>query len=517
MPTTYAAPAVYVEEVPSGVRTITGVATSIAAFVGTAARGPVDWATRVDSFGDYARIFGGLDIGSPLSYAVKQFFDNGGGTALVIRVVNDADPATISFGTGADAPNNALPLVAASPGTWGNRLRASVDHKTKDTSNTDLFNLTIQELDDNDQVVDTEKFFNLSISDADPLYVAGTLEQRSRLVRVARDDDGNWSVPNVRPSETADPVEATADSGTAGAAVTETELAGDEDEKTGVHALLNVDIFNLLVIPPLPGANSAPASVYQAALKLCASRRAMLLVDGGDGDVSQVPGQVSGLGLGGVPNTRNAAAYWPLVVMTDPLRGGTTPFPPSAAVAGVIARTDATRGVWKAPAGTEAAVSGALGVSRPVGLPESGQLNPLGINTLRSIAPFGNLVWGARTLAGADQLADDYKYLPVRRLALYIEESLFRGTQWVVFEPNDEPLWSQIRLNVGAFMQGLFRQGAFQGKTPAEAYFVKCDKETTPQADINLGIVNIAVGFAPLKPAEFVVIKIQQIAGQIQT
>jgi hypothetical protein len=146
---------------------------------------------------------------------------------------------------------------------------------------------------------------------------------------------------------------------------------------------------------------------------------------------------------------------------------------------------------------------------------ENGQLNPLGINCLRSFPVFGRVVWGARTMRGADQLADEYKYVPVRRLALYIEESLYRGTQWVVFEPNDEPLWAQIRLNIGAFMNNLFRQGAFQGKTPQEAYFVKCDKETTTQNDINLGIVNIVVGFAPLKPAEFVVIKIQQMAGQI--
>jgi phage tail sheath protein FI len=145
-------------------------------------------------------------------------------------------------------------------------------------------------------------------------------------------------------------------------------------------------------------------------------------------------------------------------------------------------------------------------------------LNPLGVNCLRFFPPvIGRVVWGARTVRGADQLADEYKYVPVRRLALYIEESLYRGTQWVVFEPNDEPLWAQIRLNVGAFMQNLFRQGAFQGTTPRDAYFVKCDKETTTQNDINLGIVNIVVGFAPLKPAEFVIIKIQQIAGEIQT
>jgi Bacteriophage tail sheath protein len=148
---------------------------------------------------------------------------------------------------------------------------------------------------------------------------------------------------------------------------------------------------------------------------------------------------------------------------------------------------------------------------------ENGQLNPLAVNCLRAFPVIGRVVWGARTLRGADQLASEWKYLPVRRLALFIEESLFRGTQWVVFEPNDEPLWAQIRLNVGAFMQGLFRQGAFQGSSPREAYFVKCDKETTTQNDIDQGIVNIVVGFAPLKPAEFVVIKIQQIAGQIQT
>jgi phage tail sheath protein FI len=186
-------------------------------------------------------------------------------------------------------------------------------------------------------------------------------------------------------------------------------------------------------------------------------------------------------------------------------------------VAGVMARTDTTRGVWKSPAGLDAAINGIQGLDVALNDGENGMLNPLGINCLRVFPVNGRVVWGARTLRGADQLADEYKYVAVRRTALFIEESLYRGTQWVVFEPNDEPLWAQIRLNIGAFMQNLFRQGAFQGRTPREAYFVKCDKETTTQTDINLGIVNIIVGFAPLKPAEFVVIKIQQIAGEIPT
>jgi phage tail sheath protein FI len=141
----------------------------------------------------------------------------------------------------------------------------------------------------------------------------------------------------------------------------------------------------------------------------------------------------------------------------------------------------------------------------------------MGINCLRTLPVYGNVVWGSRTLHGQNDRGSEWKYVPVRRMALFLEESLYRGTQWVVFEPNDEPLWAQIRLNIGAFLQGLFRQGAFQGRTPREAYFVKCDRETTTQADINLGIVNILIGFAPLKPAEFVVIKIQQIAGDIPT
>jgi uncharacterized protein len=207
--------------------------------------------------------------------------------------------------------------------------------------------------------------------------------------------------------------------------------------------------------------------------------------------------------------------------LADPLlENRLADFAPCGVVAGVISRTDAERGVWKAPAGIDAALGGVFDFSvagTPANLDdaENGALNPLGVNCLRSLPGIGPVAWGARTMDGRDILASQWKYLPVRRLALYIEESLFRGTQWVVFEPNDEPLWAQIRLNVGAFMQGLFRQGAFQGATPRDAFLVKCDRETTTQDDIDRGVVNILVGFAPLKPAEFVVIKIQQLAGAI--
>jgi phage tail sheath protein FI len=291
---------------------------------------------------------------------------------------------------------------------------------------------------------------------------------------------------------------------------------GKEAAKTGLYSLEKTDLFNLLCIPPYLSNSNVDSSVVTAAAAYCEKRRAMLLVDAPSGwnDKDKAKqGIVGGVGT----TSKNSALFFPRLKLPNPLHDNQAEeFVPCGAVAGVFARTDTARGVWKAPAGLEATLQGVPGLSVPLTDAENGELNPLGINCLRSMPPAGRIIWGSRTLQGDDRLASEWKYVPVRRTALFIEESLYRGTQWVVFEPNDEPLWAQIRLNVGAFMQNLFRQGAFQGSTPREAYFVKCDKETTTQNDINLGIVNIVVGFAPLKPAEFVIIKIQQIAGQIE-
>jgi uncharacterized protein len=302
------------------------------------------------------------------------------------------------------------------------------------------------------------------------------------------------------------------------------DYLGDQAKKTGIYALLAADLFNLVCIPPDTRGGDTDLNVYAHVLNdICVLRRAMLIVDSPAAwsGIAATAANTAAAGLSTLnltgDNARNAALYFPRVIETDPLSNGQQDtFVPCGIIAGIMARTDSQRGVWKAPAGLDASINGIVGFDVELKNEDSGILNPLGINCLRSFPPAGGrVVWGARTLRGADQLADDYKYVPVRRLALYLEESLFRGTQWVVFEPNDEPLWAQIRLNVGAFMHDLFVQGAFQGSTPQDAYFVKCDKETTTQNDINLGIVNIVVGYAPLKPAEFVVIKIQQIAGDI--
>ena len=295
------------------------------------------------------------------------------------------------------------------------------------------------------------------------------------------------------------------------------------DGKKGLKALEQLftvgGLFNLLCIPRLSSEDDLAASVLAEATAYCETRRAMFIVDPPKTWTAVATARTRfGSDTDNLPRSRNAAVFFPRLRQPDPLKDGQLDsFAPSGLVAGVFARTDSQRGVWKSPAGLDAPLVGVSALSVPMTDDENGLLNPLGINCLRTFPVFGRVVWGARTLRGADDYADEYKYIAVRRTALFIEESLYRGLKSVVFEPNDEPLWAQIRLNVGAFMHNLFVQGAFQGSTAREAYLVKCDAETTTQNDINIGVVNIVVGFAPLKPAEFVVIKLQQLAGQIET
>jgi phage tail sheath protein FI len=305
-----------------------------------------------------------------------------------------------------------------------------------------------------------------------------------------------------------------------------TDLIGDPAAFTGIYALQKVDLFNLLCIPDATRANPSDPNaldpsvnlnaIAAAAIALCDQRRAMLLIDPPP-NVNTVASAVDWKSSGLAVVNPNGAAFFPRLRLPDPLNGyQLRTFAPCGVVAGVYATTDSTRHVWKAPAGTAASLSGVQSMVYKLSDAENGLLNPLGLNCFRSFPVYGAVLWGARTLVGADANPNQWKYVPVRRTALFIEQSLYNGTQWVVFEPNDEPLWAAIRLNVGSFMQNLFVKGAFQGSTPAQAYFVKCDGETTTQADIDLGIVNILVGFAPLKPAEFVVIQIAQITAQAQ-
>ena len=274
-----------------------------------------------------------------------------------------------------------------------------------------------------------------------------------------------------------------------------------------------IDLFNLMLLPHDADPAQPTRDLYGPASVFCQNKRAFLLMEPpADWVDSQSAGNaVDDLRLGLVND--HAAVFYPNITVND--NGRYKNVGPAGAIAGLMARIDSSRGIWKAPAGTEASLRGVVGLQHQFSDGENGVLNPRAVNTIR-VFPNGIVNWGARTMDGDNDFGSEYKYIPIRRLALYMEESLYRGLKWVVFEPNDEPLWAQVRLNVGAFMHGLFRQGAFQGTKPKDAYFVKCDSETTTQADRNLGIVNIVVGFAPLKPAEFVVLSLQQIAGQLE-
>jgi phage tail sheath protein FI len=530
MPGTYTYPGVYIEEIPSGVRTIVGVSISDTAFVDFFPRGPLDEAVRITSFGDFERVFGGVHPWSEASYAIQQFYLNGGQVAWVVRVeVGNPQTAQLTL-KGGSPLQDTLTVKAKNPGKWGNNLQVAVVQPLGSTK----FNLLVREVvtvGTRQQVVNSEAHLNLNMDKTDKRYAVNVVNDASNLVQLVDVSLGEMplAVPPTDSGGARDSDFQRLIGGSDGdvrdtngnlvdAAAFGNALRGNPTAKTGMYALDKIApyIFNILCLPAAANLDATNmSSVYSDAEKYCLDKRAFLIVDipsSEDTPKKMTDWMTKNDGL----RHRNAAVYFPRLSIPDVVNEGRPRnVGPSGTLAGVYARIDSTRGVWKAPAGTEAALRGANLTIKLTDL-ENGGLNPLGINVLRNFPIFGNVGWGARTLEGADQQASEWKYIPVRRIALYIEESLYQGLKWVVFEPNDEPLWAQIRLNVGAFMHNLFRQGAFQGKTPREAYFVKCDSETTTQNDIDQGIVNILVGFAPLKPAEFVVIKIQQIAGQIQ-
>ena len=449
----------------------------------------------------------------------QAIFQHGGSEAVIVRVFNGtiaSSTSTITLGTG----GSDLVLEAAGPGLWGSALRATVDHDTSDPSDTTLFNLLIEELDapGSSTVIAAEQFHNISTVATHSRFVDTVLNAQAALVNVRTSTDED-AVP------TEGVVTAVGSDADDGDDITDAEITGRRDERRGIYALDDADLFNMMCIPPLTRSTDVADGTWAIAANYCQERRAMLIIDSPSAWTASPDTAISDAEIG-VNNLRgtvgnataiNAMAYFPRLRMPDPLsENRLADFAPCGAIAGITARTDLQRGVWKAPAGRAASFSSVQGLTYTMTHAQIGVLNPVGLNCLRSLPVIGHLVWGSRTLAGANQLASQWKYVPVRRLALFLEESLLRGTQWVIFEPNEERLWGQIRLSIGAFMQTLFRQGAFQGSTANDAYLVKCDRQTTTQNDIDRGVVNIVVGFAPLKPAEFMFVRLQQMAGQIE-
>jgi Bacteriophage tail sheath protein len=669
-------PGVYVQELPAQSRTITGVATSTAGIVGTFGKGPVNEAVQIFNFGDFEREFGGLNRQHEASYAVWQFFLNGGGMMWVVRVAETANLVVANNAAAAslmvlDTGGGNLFTVTAgrrvradsavNPGTWGNNIRLEIDYKTLDPAT--RFNLTVSEVVINDGRTEErlrEEYRNLTFDPADSRFATDFVNVSSQLVQielpgappaigtlpavtghlgdpvpmpgvaltigdfqdvsvtlefvdptnaitsaigpVAVDIAANTPVPttiagiaallqsairalardpaleaaaNFDPSQRpyfagaivevvdgpilgdrhlrilpgsgarpfspntrfsfagadlanygltggqVNPLQLSLFNGADGLVMnatfdqvltSETVFRGSAAAVSGIHAFNDVDdVIGMFFVPEaaLLTPNNMRA-VYSELIAYATDRRAMAIVDVGINDDSLEEMQ-SWLDDNALLRSANACVYCPRPLIPDPRNNGALrSVAASGSVGGLWAETDATRGVWKAPAGIEARLDNVPTLATAFSNEQQGVLNTLGVNCLRTFPVFGNIVWGARTLDGADALASQWKYLPVRRLFLFLHETLYRGTQWVVFEPNDEPLWSQIRLSVEAFLNGLYRQGAFQGTSAREAYYVKCDSTNNPQADIDAGIVSIEIGVSPLKPAEFVILKFRQ-------
>jgi hypothetical protein len=422
-------------------------------------------------------------------------------------------------------------VTANSPGSWGKSLQVGVG-KVGEAAN-GRFDLVVRRVGDVGgvkKVVTYEVHTDLSLDATDARYAERVVNNTSALVTLTRLGTGKGLTPTITKEgrsvrdpavindlapENVKEFTPLGGNGSDGGKLTGADLAA------GLEPLKRIEpaVVNLLCIPVAATLDAEPAAAAAITLagavaKFCEAYRCFYLVDmpAWAGTPEKAKTWLDAYSGG---KDRNAAVHFPHLTIVNPdpgAKGALVDIPSSGTMAGVYARTDSDRGVWKAPAGT---LTQLRGVVAPAGLKlndqDSAALNPLGINVIRNLPVYGTVSWGARTLFGADAMTSEWKYTPVRRTALYIEESLVQGLRWVVFEPNDERLWSQIRLNVGAFLQSMFRQGAFQGLTPRDAYLIKCDSATTTQADIDRGIVNILVGFAPLKPAEFVIIQLQQL------
>lgn len=482
-------PGIYIQEVENPITTITGVSTSVTGFIGRARKGLINKTVTIFSFSEFEKIFGGLWYDAPMSYSIYQFFLNGGKEAVIVRAAKEESTASATFeGTGID-------LVASNAGTWANRLKVKI-------SKVNGSKITIQVIIDSDIV---EEFINVELNPDSQFFIGTKLETESTLLRLKDGIDAAMSIPK-------EGEEIALTHGTDGVIIGSEQIKGVENLKTGIHCFDEKNIINLMVVPPFGPDNEIDSETFDEVAKYCQKRRAMLIVDSPITWISKDAGYEGMKNYDAITPHTNAAIFFPRIMMADPLEDGLVrEFTPSGVIAGIFARTDAERGVWKSSAGNEAVLKGTVDLAVNLTEDENGILNSLGLNCLRNFSS-GIVIWGSRTSVREDNSASQWKYIAVRRTALYIEQTLEQNLGWVIFEPNDEPHWAKIRMSVGSFMQNLFKQEAFQGSSPNEAYFVKCDKETTTQDDIDKGIVNIVVGFAPLKPAKFVVIKIQKIA-----
>jgi phage tail sheath protein FI len=507
----YLSPGVYVEEAPGGPRPIESVGTSVAAFVGFAEKGPFHTPTLVTNWSQFVQAFGEFVDGSYLALAVYGFFANGGGIAYVIRIGDRDKPAGggAAGGRAGELPGGepvALGTfkVAARPGA-GPDLTVEVTAPDGENVPEDRFTLVVRE-----GGREAERF-DVSAKKSTKNYVVGQVREKSSLIVVT---EGAAAGALTRPQRQSVYLPAAAPPPGTGAALPAVlgpdEYIGSAENRTGFGALEAIDEVTMLAVPDLMAAHQSGlidaegVKTVQLAMithcELMGDRLAVL-----DPPPGMTPRQVREWRLEGAGfDSRYAALYYPWIKVFDPAAGQHRLMPPSGHVLGVWSRNDTERGVHKAPANE--VVRGAVDLQTTVTKGEQDLLNPIGVNCVRAFPGRGIRIWGARTLSSDPA----WKYVNVRRLFNYLEESILLGTQWVVFEPNDEYLWSTIRRNISAFLMEEWRRGALFGATANEAYYVRCDAETNTPRTIDTGQVICEIGVCPVKPAEFVVFRLAQ-------
>ncbi|WP_326948725.1 phage tail sheath family protein [Amycolatopsis sp. NBC_01307] len=498
----YLAPGVYMEEVASGSRPIEGVGTAVCAFVGFAEKGPLDEPTLVTNWSQFTQVFGDFVTGSYLAPAVYGYFLNGGGVAYVVRVGSDGESKPVAAraevpAIGGDG-KRAFTVRAIEAGADGEQLSVEIGEAGENTD--DNFKLVVKRAG---EVVET--FDNVSMKRGSN-NVATTVKQRSKLIAIEEaKSSGAVAVPQKNELV---PL--------AGVVAEQSQDVGAQDyvgnaaERTGFAGLEAIDEITMLCVPDLMASHQQGAidldgvKAVQLAMiahcELMADRVAILDTPPGLGaqQVKNWRTEITGY------DSKFAAVYWPWVKVMDPVGGRPVHVPPSGYVAGIWARNDATRGVHKAPANE--IVRGAISLELSITKGEHDLLNPIAVNCLRSFPGQGIRVWGARTLSSDPE----WRYLNVRRLFNFVEESILQGTNWVVFEPNDPKLWDSVKRTITMFLRGVWRDGALFGRTPNESFFVKCDEENNPAEARDQGILTVEIGIAPVKPAEFVVFRISQ-------
>jgi len=509
----YLSPAVYVEELPSGVKPLEGVGTSTAGFVGHAVKGPVGIATPINNFGEFQTKFGGVSSNALLLFAVKAFFDEGGRSCYVVRACHydNADhptavSATRSYNAVGDANQAALRIDATSPGTWGNDIGVIVQHPATPPG---VFRLQVFQ-----SGVPIETFDGLSMDSALNDYVTTRINGRSQLITVADQipTASALSAADRRPAPTATPIPDPLQNGDDGlSGLTADDYVGKPSVGNGLNAFNKIGEVNIIAVP-----EPVDRDVHVHGMAYCENRQDCFYVADCQRAIAvadDILNYKTGDGVfagGNAISSKYGALYAPWIEVFDPRTSGKIAIPPSGAVAGRYAGVDGTRGVHKAPAGVvDGKLNSALGLLFGFVTADQEKLNPKGINLIRAFPGTGPVIWGARTVSSDPE----WRYLNVRRLFIFLRQSILEGTSWVVFEPNDRTLWKSIERNISAFLRLQWLAGALVGATPDEAFYVKCNDETNPPESVALGRVITEIGVAPSKPAEFVIFRIMQQAG----